>query len=55
MSKKHKADFNNMSMLTFNRAILLMSMWARDKVGNTNMIKEGTELLAFTALVGLHG
>jgi hypothetical protein len=36
MSKKTETNFNYMAMLTFSRAVLLMSMETGDMVGNTN-------------------
>jgi hypothetical protein len=37
-----------MPMFMFSRAILLMSVRARDKVINTNTFKEGTQLVVLT-------
>jgi hypothetical protein len=53
--KKRKADFNIVLMVMFSRTILFVSMWTRDKVENTNAVKEGSELLVFTTPVSLNG
>jgi hypothetical protein len=43
-----KAGLDIVLMFTFNRVILLMSVRTRDKMINTNMLKERTQLVVLT-------
>jgi hypothetical protein len=45
MSKKRKSYFDNMSMFSFCRPILLMSMWTRYMMSGTNALEKGVQAL----------
>jgi hypothetical protein len=55
MSKKRKSYFDNMSMFSFCRPILLMSMWTRYMMSDTNALEKGVQALILPTLVSLHG
>jgi hypothetical protein len=40
MSMERKSNFDNMSMFSFRRPILLMSMWERYMMSNTNVLEK---------------
>jgi hypothetical protein len=52
--KERQANFNNMSMFTFSRSVLLMSMRTRHKVRYANFLKERIEFLILSSPVRLH-
>jgi hypothetical protein len=54
ISKQGKAHFNNMTMLPFSRAILLMSMRTRYMMSDANFLKEAIEFFILTSPISLH-
>ncbi len=40
MIEKDKTSFNNVTLFTFNGTVLLMSMWTRDSMSNTTLVKK---------------
>jgi hypothetical protein len=52
--KKKQTDFYNMSMLTLSRAILLMCVRTRNKMGNTHTLEKGVKFLILASPIGLH-
>jgi hypothetical protein len=54
MSKKRKPDFDNMPMFSFCRPVLLVSMWARYMMSNTNALEKRVQTLILPTPISLH-
>jgi hypothetical protein len=55
MCEKRKPYFDNMSMFTLGRTILLVSVWARHVMSDANTLKEGIQALILPTPISLHG
>jgi hypothetical protein len=55
MCEKRKLYFDNMSMFTLGRTILLVSVWARHVMSDANTLKEKIQVLILPTPISLHG
>jgi hypothetical protein len=54
MGKQNECHLNNVTALVFNSPILLMGVGARDLMRDTNLVKEGIEVLIHATPIGLN-
>lgn len=54
MSKKCESHLYYVSMFALGRSILLMSVWAGNKIRNADAFEERIKCLIFTPPIGLH-
>ena len=52
--KERQADFNNVSMFPLVSSILLMCMWAGNKMSYADFFKEGMKFLILSTSISLH-
>jgi hypothetical protein len=55
MGEQRETHLNYMSMLAFDRAILLVGVWTRNMVCNGYTLEEGSEFLILTSPICLDG